>query len=261
MTSNDETWNVAEPSVPTVVCVPCFSGAPWDIDSLPGLAGLPTRTMRLPEDIDSVEAYADILADEVADLDSFVLAGDSFGAVISLALASRQPEGLVGLVLSGGFAANPLPQWKGVAAALSKFAGGALYRQGILRFHAFQLASRFDATAEVPQTQDDFRALFRTHTPRASYTARVTSVTSFNMLDCLGRIEVPTLLITPADDRLVGDAAAKEMLRGIRGSTEVVLPRTGHMFRFTHPALYSSTIRTFVDALNERPVPAAGVTG
>jgi pimeloyl-ACP methyl ester carboxylesterase len=256
MTSNDTSRVQDGAVVPTVVCVPCFSGAPWDVDSLPGLSGLPTRTMRLPEEVDSVEAYADYLADQVADLDRYVLAGDSFGAVISLALAARQPAGLAGLVLSGGFAANPLPQWKGLAAKLSKLANGALYRQGTLRFHAFQLGSRFDNTAEVPHTQNDFRALFVRNTPRKSYTARVTSVTSFNMLDCLGRIDVPTLLITPADDRLVGDAAAKEMLRGIRHSRESVLPHTGHMFRFTHPALYSSTIRSFVDTLDRRPSPA-----
>jgi pimeloyl-ACP methyl ester carboxylesterase len=242
--------------VPTVVCVPCFSGAPWDTDALPGLSGLPTRTMRLPEDVDSVEAYADFLADQVSDLERYVLAGDSFGAVISLALAARQPVGLAGLVLSGGFAANPLSRWKGLAARLSRLANGVFYRQGTLRFHAFQLGSRFDSTAEVPHTQNDFRALFVEHTPRKSYTARVTSVTSFNMLDCLGRIEVPTLLITPADDRLVGADAATEMLRGIRRSREIVLPRTGHMFRFTHPALYSSTIRGFVDTLDRRPSPA-----
>jgi pimeloyl-ACP methyl ester carboxylesterase len=256
MTSNDTTRKRDGTVVPTVVCVPCFSGAPWEIDSLPGLSGLPTRTMRLPEEVDSVEAYADYLADQVSDLERYVLAGDSFGAVISLALAARQPAGLAGLVLSGGFAANPLPQWKGLAAKLSKLANGALYRQGTLRFHAFQLGSRFDSTAEVPHTQDDFRALFVENTPRKSYTARVTSVTSFNMLDCLGRVDVPTLLITPADDRLVGAAAATEMLRGIRRSREIVLPRTGHMFRFTHPVLYSSTIRSFVDTLDRRPLPA-----
>lgn len=255
MTSNDATRNVVDPSVPTIVCVPCFSGAPWDLDSLPGLSGLPARTMRLPEDVDSVEAYADFLAEQVSDLQRYVLAGDSFGAVISLALAARQPAGLEGLVLSGGFAANPLPRWKGVAAKLSQFATRRLYRQGVLRFHAFQLGSRFDATAEIPHSQKDYRALFVKHTPRRSYTARVTSVTSFNMLDCLGRINVPTLLITPADDRLVGAAATAEMLRGIRRADEIVLPKTGHMFRFTHPTIYSSTIRTFVDTLDRRPSP------
>jgi pimeloyl-ACP methyl ester carboxylesterase len=202
--------------------------------------------MRLPENLDSVDAYADGVAKEVENLDSYVLAGDSFGAVISLTLALRQPEGLVGLVLSGGFAANPLPAWKGLAASLSRFAPGPLYRQGTLRFHAFQMASKFDAAAEIPHKQKDFRKLFAENTPRRSYTARVTSVTHFDVVSQLDRVTVPTLLITPAHDKLVGDAAAKQMLAGIANAREVVLPGTGHMFRFTHPTLYAQTIADFV---------------
>jgi len=234
---------------PTVVCVPCFSGTPWDLKALTGLDGLATRTMRLPEDIADVDDYADVLAEQVQDLDSYVLVGDSFGAVISLALAARQPKGLVGLVLSGGFAANPLPRWKSVAAKLSRFANGALYRHGTLRFHAFQLASHFDAAAEVPHTQNDYRNLFVQNTPRSSYTARVTSVTQLNLLTDLALIRVPTLVLTPAEDRLIGVKAARQLLDGIPQSSEIVLPETGHMFRFTHPTLYSHTIRAFVDSL------------
>jgi len=232
----------------TLVTVPCFSGAPWDDRQLQPFAGRDVRTMRLPERLDSVEANADFLAEQVRDLDSYVLVGDSYGAVIALTLALRQPRGLAGLVLSGGFAANPLPAWKGIAASASRYAGGPLYRQGTLRFHAFQLASAFDAQAPVPHTQADYRRLFVENTPRATYTARVTSVTSFDVRDRLDRVAVPTLLLTPEDDRLVGDHAAREMLSGIADVREVVLPQTGHMFRFTHPDEYGAAITEFVDA-------------
>lgn len=231
-----------------MVGVPCFSGAPWDLARLTLLTSRhPTQTMRLPEGLDDVGAYADYVAEQVADLGSYVLAGDSYGAVISLLLATRRPQGLIGLVLSGGFAANPLPAWKGFAAAGSRFAGGPLYRQGTLRFHAYQLASRFDADAEVSLTQRDYRREFSENTPRSTYTARVTSITHFDVRDRLSRIDVPTLLITPADDRLVGAEAAAELLRGMPNAREVVLPGTGHMFRFTHPTLYSQTIADFLD--------------
>ena len=241
----------------TIVTIPCFSGAPWDARQLEPFAGRPVRTMRLPEGLRDVEAYADFVAEQVKDLDSYVLVGDSFGAVIALTLATRRPAGLVGLVLSGGFAANPLPRWKGVAARASRFAGGRLYRQGTLRVHAFQLASKFDAAAEIPHTQNDYRQLFVENTPRISYTARVTSVIDFDVRDRLDRVTVPTLLITPEDDKLVGESAAKDMLAGIPGASEVVLPRTGHMFRFTHPDLYGRTVTDFVD----RAVTAPRVEG
>jgi pimeloyl-ACP methyl ester carboxylesterase len=231
----------------TIVTVPCFSGAPWDARQLQPFAGRNVVTMRLPEGLDTVEAHADFLADQVRDRGDYVLVGDSYGAVIALTLATRRPSGLSGLVLSGGFAANPLPAWKGVAASASRFAGGPLYRQGTLRFHAYQLHSHFDATAPVPHTQDDYRRLFIDNTPRASYTARVTSVTHFDIRQQLGRVDVPTLLLTPEDDKLVGTQAAQEMLAGIPDVTEVVLPRTGHMFRFTHPDQYGQAITAFID--------------
>lgn len=234
-------------SEPTIVTVPCFSGAPWDARQLVPFAGRKLRTMRLPEGLDDVEAYADFVAGQVSDLDSYVLVGDSFGAVIALTLATRRPKGLAALALSGGFAANPLPRWKAVASRLSRFAEGPLYRQGTLRFHAFQLASKFDASAEVPHTQNDYRQLFVENTPRRSYTARVTSVIAFDVRDRLSRVNVPTLIVTPQDDKLVGPDAANEMLTGIPGALEVVLPNTGHMFRFTHPDLYGHTIATFID--------------
>ncbi len=198
------------------------------------------------------------MADQVGDLDSYVLAGDSYGAVISLVLATRRPAGRAGLVLSGGFAADPLPTWKGIAAAASRLAGDLLYRQGTLRFHAYQLASHFDADAEVPLTQQDYRQLFVDNTPRSSYTARVTSVTGFDVRDRLGRVDVPTLVISPADDRLVGADATRDLLDGLPHAREVVLPGTGHMFRFTHPTAYSETIVEFLDHGLSAAAPSSG---
>jgi pimeloyl-ACP methyl ester carboxylesterase len=64
--------------------------------------------MRLPEGLDDIERYADFVSEQVADLDSYVLLGDSFGGIVALTFAPRQPVGLKALVLSGGFAANPV---------------------------------------------------------------------------------------------------------------------------------------------------------
>jgi pimeloyl-ACP methyl ester carboxylesterase len=234
---------------PTLVTVPCFSGAPWDQRQLTPLGAFPVRTMRLPEALDEVDGYTDFLATQVEGLSDYVLVGDSFGAVISLSLALRKPTGLRGLVLSGGFAANPLPRWKAIAARGSRYAGGPLYRQVTLRIHARELASRFDHDAEVPHSQNDYRQLFIQNTPRRSYSARVTSVISFDVRDQLSKVGVPTLLMTPADDRLVGPQAARELCQGLQNAREAVLPSTGHMFRFTHPSLYGQTILEFLQVL------------
>jgi hypothetical protein len=68
--------------LPTVMTVPCFSGAPWDLEKLQLLSDLPLKTMRLPEAIDNIEQYADFVGEQVAGLDCYILIGDSFGAFV-----------------------------------------------------------------------------------------------------------------------------------------------------------------------------------
>ena len=232
---------------PTVVLVPCLSGAPWDPAHMPTLAHRPLRSPRLPEGLDEIERYADALAAEVADLEDYVLAGDSFGANIALALAVRQPPGLRALVMSGGFAANPVTSsaLKAAMRTMGKVRGAA-YRQVVLRTHAHLLASPFDAQGEIPWSEADSRRLFLENTPASSFGARVGAVLKADYTDSLHRVQVPTLIITPSDDQLIGEEAAKTMLAGITDARETVLDRTGHMFRFSHPGLYSRTIDAFL---------------
>ena len=233
----------------TIVTIPCFSGAPWELDRLTPLADWPLRTMRLPDGVDDIETYADHVAAEVADLDDYVLVGDSFGAVVALAVAVRQQEGLRGLVVSGGFAANPVTSRVGRAKiAAARYLPGPLYRHLTLRLHAASLASPFDGEGDYPLSTSDTAELFREHTPWRSYTARAKAAFSADYRSGLSRIDVPTLILTPEHDTLIGEDAAAILRRGIPDSVERVLARTGHMFRFTHPVTYSGHIADFLRA-------------
>jgi len=234
---------------PTIVTVPCFSGAPWDLDSLTPLSDYPLRTMRLPDSVRDIEDYADFVAGQVAGLDDFVLVGDSFGAVVALALAARRPVGLRALVLSGGFAANPVNTVIGRAKIrAARFLPGPLYRHLVLRMHAAALASPFDRAAERPLSTRQTRQLFLKNTPRQSYVARAQAALAADYTDRLGRIDVPTLILTPEHDSLIGEDAATLLRTGIRDAVEHVLPSTGHMLRFTEPKRYASHIDEFLAA-------------
>lgn len=231
----------------TVVTIPCFSGAPWELDKLTPLAGWPMRTMALPDGVDSIEAYADYVIEQVADLDDYILVGDSFGAVVALAVAVRRPHGLRGLVVSGGFAANPVTSRLGRAKiGGARFLPGPLYRQLTLRLHAASLASPFDAEGDHPLSRRDTANLFREHTSWRSYTARARAAFSADYRNRLADIAVPTLILTPEHDTLIGEDAASVLRRGIHDSVEHVIARTGHMFRFTHPVTYSRHIAAFM---------------
>ena len=232
---------------PTIVTVPCFSGAPWELEQLAPLRDWRLRTMRLPERLDSIEAYADFVDTQLAELNRYVLVGDSFGAVIALAYATRQPRGLAALVLSGGFAANPVtnPILKARIQA-ARFLPGPLYRHVTLRLHASSLASPHDADGEIPWSKSRSRSLFLENTPFVSYVNRAAAALAADYRAELRRIQVPTLLITPSHDVLIGEDAARAMLNGIPDATEVTLDDTGHMFRFSHPSRYAHAIRNFL---------------
>lgn len=234
---------------PTLVFIPCFSGAPWSAEQLAPYGEVPMRTLRLPEGVDDIERYADFVADAIADLDDYVLVGDSFGANIALALATRRPRGLRALVLSGGFAANPVDSkpWKALMRTVGK-ARGPLYTQLTLRAHAHRLASPFDGEGQVPWDEARSRKLFLAQTPATSFGARVQASLTADYVDVLGRVQVPTLILSPSHDVLIGENASKVMLAGIPEAREVVLPRTGHMFRFSHPATYAAAVTDFLAA-------------
>lgn len=233
---------------PTVVTVPCFSGSPWRLEQLTPLANWPMQTMRLPETLDDIEDYANFLANKVRDLQHYVIVGDSFGANIALAFATRQPIGLKALVLSGGFAADPVtdPITK-LKLSAAAFLPGKLYEKITLYFHAQALSSPFDRDGQVPLSVKDVQQLFVDNTPRHSYISRMKAAFSANYLEKLAFIKVPTLIVTPSYDQLIGENAARQLVEGIPGAVETIIPNTGHMFRFTHPVTYANVIRIFLE--------------
>jgi pimeloyl-ACP methyl ester carboxylesterase len=204
--------------------------------------------MRLPEERDNIEDYANFVGEQVSDLECFILVGDSFGALISIAFATRQPAGLRALAISGGFASNPIqnPLLRARIKA-ARFLPGPLYRHITLRMHAASLASPYDALGEVPWSNEKSRQLFLKNTPYKSYVARAKAALKADYRSSLSRINVPTLIITPSHDTLIGTDAALEMLRGIQDSKEIVLKQTGHMLRYSHPYKYAQSVRIFLE--------------
>lgn len=205
------------------------------------------RTFRLPDDLNNLEKLSDFIMEQVKDLESYILVGDSFGAVISIALATRRPRGLQGLVLSGGFAKNPItsPVLKTLA-ALAPLFPGPFYRALTLRVHAANLRSVFDHEGEIPWSATKTREFFSEETSHSAYVNRIKAIENSDYTNELSRINVPTLILTPEEDRLIGKEAARIMLKGIAGATEVIMPRTGHMLRFSHPDAYSEQVHIFL---------------
>ncbi len=231
---------------PTLVFIPCFSGAPWDLSLFPDLAQWPALAPALPEGPMTIAAYADWLARFVDELASYVLVGDSFGAAIALELATRQPAGLQAVVASGGFASNPIAKrWLAAVIRHGRQLPTAIYSPLVVPFHAWLLRSRFDRDGHWSMRAT--RRLFRRHTRAASYWARANAALDFDISARLGQLPVPLLLLTPEDDRLIPDAAANT-LRQIPCATEVRMGGTGHMLRYSHPQAYGREVAAFLKA-------------
>lgn len=234
---------------PTIITIPCLSGAPWDLSSLSPLAGFPLRTLRLSEEHTDIEQHADDVLELASELDEFILVGDSFGAQVALAAAARRPGGLVGLVISGGFAAMPVDSFvTRMKINAAQFLPGPMYRHLVLRMHARALESRFDAEGDTKWTLTDSIRLFRENTNWRGYVRRTQAALAADYRSALADIKVPTLILTPEDDTLIGEDAARDLREGIADATEVILPRTGHMFRLSHPTRYAEAIRDFLAA-------------
>jgi pimeloyl-ACP methyl ester carboxylesterase len=232
-----------------VVTVPCFSGAPWDLKAFPGLVkAYGATTLALPDRVNTVAANADAVIAEVDRYADVVLVGDSFGAFVALAAALRHPRSLRGLVLSGGFASDPNTSMIGrMRAGLARTLPRAWYKHVTLRAHAAALASPHDAAAEVPWNEKKSRQLFAEHTPWESYVGRLRAIRGADYRAQLAEIEVPTLILSPSFDKLVGREATDTLRDGIRRADEVVLESTGHMFRFTHPHRYEEAVLRFIE--------------
>jgi pimeloyl-ACP methyl ester carboxylesterase len=90
----------------------------------------------------------------------------------------------------------------------------------------------------------------------AAYWARARAAVNADLTEVLPAIEVPTLVLSPEDDRLI-DPRAGAPLRRIPRARCRTLPRTGHMFRFSHPTAYGEAVEAFLrEAVDDGGGPA-----
>lgn len=223
-----------------LVLVPCFTGAAWDTSAFPGWRRRKLVTGRLPN-APSLAAYAGIVAEWTGHLDQYALIGDSFGALVALALAERRPRGLRALVLSGGFARADVGSWTRLRMAAGRCLGRAGYPLTV-RLHVDSLGSPFDP----PGTAAVLRKIFHDECDAATFFKRAGIALGSDLRPGLHRVDVPTLVLTPEHDRLIGPAAAADLVAGMPNAREVVLNGTGHLLRFTHPHRYAEAVETFL---------------
>lgn len=223
-----------------LVLVPCFSGAPWDTDAFPRWQNRPIVTGPF-NNHGRIEDYADVVEGWTRGLDEYVLVGDSFGALVTLSLASKQPKGLKALVISGGFARPHVSWLTKLQIRLASLLGQVGYGLTV-RGWVKGLGSHFDP----PGTGAKLEELFHGYSDARTFVDRARAVFATDLRETLPRINVPVFILTPEDDRLIGVEAVTEMLEGLPDAEEQVLAGTGHLLRFTHPEAYAEAVDEFL---------------
>lgn len=213
------------------------------LEQLP--ATLQPMVIRYPRD--RVLGYDELLAFVEPQLPAspFVLLGDSFSSPLAIRLASCRPVGLQGLILTSGFARNPLwssPTW---LAPLARPVVSALYKPYI---HAkVWWRGGGPAGEERLAGLEGLRPAVMGH--------RAAAVLRVNVLDDLAICPVPALYVRGRRDRLVPGRNLSEMRRRLP-SMQVAEFDSGHCVLRSNAARAAAAISAFVVQCDVRPLAA-----
>jgi pimeloyl-ACP methyl ester carboxylesterase len=167
----------------------------------------------------------------------FVLLGESFSSPLSIMIAAARPAGLRGLILSSGFARNPLwlaPSW---LAHLTRPTVFRLYKPYI-RFKVWRRGDR------GPAREKRLAALCDV-TPQV-ISQRARSALRVNVLRQLADCRVPVLYIRGERDRLICPRNLAEMSAALP-TMQVARLDGGHCVLKSRPALAAPAILDFLD--------------
>ncbi|MEU3712879.1 alpha/beta fold hydrolase [Streptomyces catenulae] len=204
---------------------------------------------RLPEEALTLDGLADYLVASAvrAGVDSFALSGFSMGTAIAVRAATRHPERVTALILSSGFAfPNPrlrlvIETWRSLgkrpeearilAAYLSLVVGGAEWLDGRSPDEVEEQLALF--AAGMPPGTDEQLAVFD----------------HIDVREDLGRIAVPTLVISPTGDLITTPAHSRQLVDGIPGA-ELLTLDCGHAIATERPDEWAAAITEFLAGVN-----------
>ncbi|WP_150239638.1 alpha/beta fold hydrolase [Nocardiopsis quinghaiensis] len=205
----------------------------------PGSGGVPLPSGPLTLDLlaDRLVASAD-----AAGLSTFAVSGFSMGSAVAVRTATRHPDRIDALVLSAGLAAAN-PRLRLVADTW-----GALVRAGdsdaLASYLSLLVNSRAWLDQRTPEQVREQVLLFGCGTPPGTE-AHLELLGGLDVRGELGRVRVPTLVVSPTDDLLLTPADHRRLAAGITGSVLVPID-CGHALASERPREWAEATGRFL---------------
>jgi pimeloyl-ACP methyl ester carboxylesterase len=188
--------------------------------------------------LESVDACATWLVDFVNEvgLDRFILAGHSMGGAIALQAALGGLKGLEALVLLGTGARLRISPviFEGIGQRFREFAPELV---GWMTSAASSDLLREDITKDILSTRPD------------TFLADFHACNGFDVMDRLGAIRVPTLVVNGDDDRLTPLKYGEYLAVNIPGAVLKIIHGAGHLVMLEKPNEVDAVITSFVHSL------------
>ena len=199
----------------------------------------------------SVEEYAAVVAEFLIALEGgpVVVIGHSLGGAIAIALAARHPALVRGLVLIASCVKLPLVD--SVGERLVAYLPGPLRR---LVFFSMAKKVLFAPQAPAEAIEVAMRDL-RACRPE-TIMSDVRAARAMDLTEPAAALDVPTLVLAGARDRLTTPALAAGLSALIRGSRLRLADGAGHMLPMEAPEWVNREIATFVASIAE-PLPSS----
>jgi pimeloyl-ACP methyl ester carboxylesterase len=188
----------------------------------------------------TVKDYADDMAAFMSalDLKYAVIAGHSMGSGIALTLALKHPEKVQGLVLIG--AGARLRVAPAILAGL----------KDAKSFHAtVQMINDYSFTLEGPPRLKELSTQRMAETSPSVLYNDFKACDAFDLTDQLEKINIPTLIICGAQDRMTAPRFSEYLHDAISNSRLEIVEKAGHMMMLEQPQLLVELISRFLDDL------------
>lgn len=172
-------------------------------------------------------------------LDPVILVGHSMGGYAALAFAKIYPHALRGLVLVGTKAGPDSPE----TAAARRATAEAVGRDGIASVVDAMAPKMLSANNADAGMAADVRGFMTPSKPAGVIGALLGMAERPDAEPWLGKIRVPTLIVTGADDTLVLPSESTHLAKAIPGAQVRFIPKAGHLVAFEQPEAFNAALR------------------